>query len=1177
MPPTNTLAGCACGAPASHRANPLRAFARLVLSASALLAGFAATVSHAADLRSEYAWKPVKIGGGGWVTGLLVHPTAPDLVYCRTDVGGVYRWQPATSSWTQLITADRMPAALMNAASDFPGSKRSAAYEVESIAIAPSNPAVLLVASGKGGSGVLLKSTDGGQSFTLGNLTTWMAGNGDYRTGTERLAVHPTNPNLVFFGSRKEGLWRSNDGGTTWTRVPASVLPFGESIKVFNTDGTLKSETFVGVATVVFDPAVANRVYASVTLGGIYRSDDSGATWTPILGGGTSTDWAPKLRLSQGILYAAGANGFGLRRYDPASGWTTINPGRSDIQEVAVDPANSAHLYAVVGGFQQFFRSTDSGASWTNLATNTLGTTGRDKFQSPHTWKMTGTLRTWLSIGALVLDPHSPGRLWFTEGMGVWRSDDTTPANNAPAFADISEGIEEMVSNDVVAMPGGKLLTAAWDRLGFLHTNPDQSPAAQISLTDDFNSGWSLATTPANPDFAAMVVTSHLNFGRVYSGTTLNGGLDWTRFASVSATGANTPEDLRFGELVVSATNPSHLVWLSRSGTQKPRYSTDGGATWTDSSFTGDDNNAYFFGSRRRLAADGAIGGRFYLHQWSPGRVLASTDGGATFNQVGGTLPSWTYHSQLKGVPGQAGHLWLAQGRDFAARTDAFSRSIDGGATWQSITFFDQAWAFGYGKPAAPGGYPTLFVYGRAATGAAWGVWRSSDQGATWDRIAEYPLGLFDNVTVVTGDPEIYGRVYIGWSGNSFAYGQPKTVASTPPATPVPSPRAGVYGGPLPVNLASSPGAEIRYTLDGTNPATRGLLYSGPFVLDQSATVRAIARRTGFADSAEFSGFYRVIPPAISTAPGGVTLERLLKQAGPLASVPFTTATPDQSLAVTSLEAPRDTIYNQFGQRIRGYITPAASGLYTFWLASDDAGELRLSADANPANAVTIASAPFFTSYRQWTKFPQQKSAPVALAAGNRYYIEARAHDAGAGDHLSVAWRPDTATPTPADIIPGSVLSPWGAAAPDPSVFHFETGVAGDTQGWTSGNSYTTALATSGERAALGARSLRAQVAKTDTTLAGPDLRVSNPQDAAGRTAAFRVWVPDVPGSMTLTAYSQHGDTWAWTGNTVTPVRGAWNTITLNVPASPKLLTLGVWLKLASPYTGPIYLDAVTY
>jgi photosystem II stability/assembly factor-like uncharacterized protein len=128
-------------------------------------------------------------------------------------------------------------------------------------------------------------------------------------------------------------------------------------------------------------------------------------------------------------------------------------------------------------------------------------------------------------------------------------------------------------------------------------------------------------------------------------------------------------------------------------------------------------------------------------------------------------------------VPGRAGHLWFAQGRDHPASPSSFSRSTDGGVTWNPVAFFDQAWVFGYGKAATADGYPTLFVYGRSAADAAWGVWRSTDEGASWARVAEFPLGIFDSVHAVTGDPDIFGRVYIGWSGNSFAYGQPKKVS----------------------------------------------------------------------------------------------------------------------------------------------------------------------------------------------------------------------------------------------------------------------------------------------------------------------------------------------------------------------------------------------------------------
>lgn len=737
---------------------------RSILMTGALLLGSSALHTRAADLTADHQWKPVKIGGGGWVTGLVVHPGKKDLVYGRTDVGGVYRWNAETASWRQLIVAERLPKSLFAETKGNPGTKAVSLYHVESIAIAPSAPEVLFVAAGTSTTspGTLLRSRDSGASFEVTNLSVPIAGNAEYRT-SERISIHPADAAIVLYGSRTAGLWRSADGGMNWTQIPADQIPIAEPIDKHQ----------VGVLKVLFDYANAGRAYASVAGRGIYRSEDAGLTWKPIIEAGL---WAEDMEIAGGILYAVGKKDFGLRRYDPAAGWTIITPNKNQaLSEVAVDPANPAVVYTVASGFQQFFRSTDSGATWTNLGTNTLGDKGRVNFQSPFGWKMTSTLRNWLSIGELVIDPHHPGRLWFAEGMGVWRSDDTLPTNDAPTFTDFSDGIEEMVTTDIVAMPGGKVVTAVWDRLGFLHTDLDKGPEAQLGLTHDFNSCWSLATTPANPDFIAAAVTHHIVHGKVFSGTSADGGVTWKRFGSISEEGKNNPEGLRFGEMVIAADDVNNLVWHPRSDEKALHYSTDGGSTWKASNIQLVDWHAYSFGSRRRVTADGALPGTFYLHQWNPGRILISKDKGATFIETGAKLASHTYHSQLSGIPGRAGHLWFVHGRDYAAKPDALSRSTDGGATWTALPFFDQAWAFGYGKAKDEGGYPTLFVFGRAANDAAWGVWRSTDEGTTWDRVAEYPLGIFDAVMVIAGDPEIFGRVYIGWSGNSFAYGQPSS------------------------------------------------------------------------------------------------------------------------------------------------------------------------------------------------------------------------------------------------------------------------------------------------------------------------------------------------------------------------------------------------------------------
>jgi hypothetical protein len=113
---------------------------------------------------------------------------------------------------------------------------------------------------------------------------------------------------------------------------------------------------------------------------------------------------------------------------------------------------------------------------------------------------------------------------------------------------------------------------------------------------------------------------------------------------------------------------------------------------------------------------------------------------------------------------------------------------------------------------------------------------------------------------------------------------------------------------------------------------------------------------------------------------------------------------PDESGYVQHFEAPSGWGDN-YGQRLSGYLIPTTSGNYTFWIASDDGGELRLSTDANPSNKKTIASVNGATGNQSWTDQASQQSAVFALVAGQRYYVEALQKEGGGGDHLAVAWQ----------------------------------------------------------------------------------------------------------------------------------------------------------------------------
>ena len=129
---------------------------------------------------------------------------------------------------------------------------------------------------------------------------------------------------------------------------------------------------------------------------------------------------------------------------------------------------------------------------------------------------------------------------------------------------------------------------------------------------------------------------------------------------------------------------------------------------------------------------------------------------------------------------------------------------------------------------------------------------------------------------------------------------------------------------------------------------------------------------------------------------------------------------PESTTTLTSFQVPNNSGDN-YGSRVHGYLVAPVTGYYTFWLASDDGGELWLSTSTNQNNAVLIASVATWTDPLQWDTFPSQKSASILLQAGQVYYIKALQKDGTGGDHVAVAWQGPGFTRT---VIDGMYLAP---------------------------------------------------------------------------------------------------------------------------------------------------------
>ncbi|WP_299826453.1 PA14 domain-containing protein [uncultured Pontibacter sp.] len=165
----------------------------------------------------------------------------------------------------------------------------------------------------------------------------------------------------------------------------------------------------------------------------------------------------------------------------------------------------------------------------------------------------------------------------------------------------------------------------------------------------------------------------------------------------------------------------------------------------------------------------------------------------------------------------------------------------------------------------------------------------------------------------------------------------------------------------------------------------------------------------------------------VAPATGKITREYWANAAGAgISDIPVSKA-PTSTTDLTSFEAPSN-VGDNYGQRIRGYVTAPESGQYTFWVAGDNSAELWLSTSEDPAAKAKLAYVNGWTNPREWAKYSSQQSVKVTLQAGKRYYIEALMKEENGGDNLAVGWQlPSGAQERP---IAGNRLSQLGTSAP---------------------------------------------------------------------------------------------------------------------------------------------------
>jgi photosystem II stability/assembly factor-like uncharacterized protein len=729
-----------------------------------------------------YVWRAVAMGGGGFVDGIVFHPTAKNLMYARTDVGGAYRWDDASRQWIPLTDW------LSPAQNNYTG--------IESIGLDPSDPNRLYLAAGtySRNPAAILRSDDQGKTFEVTEVPFRMGGNEDGRSNGERLAVDPNDGTILFFGSRSAGLWKSSDHGVTWNAVasfpntstvqPRPVINAASTNSVSTNapargrrGGGFGGNQPIGIVSVVFDAASGHRgaptpvIYAAVSTFGtnLFRSDDAGVNWQPVAGQPIGLRPSHLIRSVDGLFYISYGSMPGpgsvtdgaLWKYNPKDGsWANISPEKPAEGQrlgwgygaVSVDAQHPSTIVATtIDRWQlkdEIFRSTDGGATWKGIM---VANGHLDYSMAPYT--ATGHTPHW--TGSVAVNPKNPDQILFGTGYGIWASTNATAADSGGrvTWIFLDNGLEETVPLALVSPPtGAHLISGVGDIDGFRHDDVDVSPPDGTFAGPRFASTRDIVYAGAKPE----VIVRIGNGGRglaAHAAISENGGKTWKTLAR-DCPGGNGGQ----GKLAISA-DGNAIIWSPQRGPTYVTYSQ--GTTWI---------NCQGLASGARITADPVNPSRFYSFDGETGKLLASTNAATTFEVTAAELPT----VQGGGRGGGAGVLAATTGIEgdlwFGSRAEGLFHSTDGGVSFTKIASVSGADALGFGMAAPEKTFPAVFLLGNINNLHA--RYRSDDAGQTWVRIDDDQHQYASaNVPLIIGDPRIYGRVYFTTGGRGVIYG----------------------------------------------------------------------------------------------------------------------------------------------------------------------------------------------------------------------------------------------------------------------------------------------------------------------------------------------------------------------------------------------------------------------
>jgi hypothetical protein len=541
------------------------------------------------------------------------------------------------------------------------------------ISISPTNSNVLFVGAPCGG---LWRSTDGGTSWTTNTDNLPVSGFGDH-------AFDPTNTNIMYAAngdgdagdSYCTNVYKSTDGGNTW-----------------NTTGlTFPVSSGVRIRRLIVNPTNSQIVMAVGSMG-IRRSTDGGATWTSV--STTNTYDIEFMPGNSSIVYAGGTTF--RRSTDGGVTWATITgvpaSGTSNRLAIAVTPANPNFVYVLASnnsgsGFLGFLHSTNAGVSFSNMTTtlNLLGWASAGNDSGGQGWYdlciaasptnaaevVVGGVNVWRTTnsgGSWALYGH-----WTGSGAPFTHADhhDLEYASNGTLFNANDGTVYRRTATTWQEISGTMNISQIY-KLG------TSALTANLWITghqDNGTSTWNGTTYTARMGGDGMDCfidrTNNNNmFAEYYNGTfqkSTNGGLSWS--ACTSGMSGTAPWVTVWKQDPVVATK----LW---SGRQNMFVSTNSAGTWTQAGTLPVTGGVVEFAI--------APSNNQVLYVVKTNAIMKTTDGGTTWTNITGTLSTGVSYANVCVSPTDANKVWVVAA-NYSAGNKVFYSS-NGGTTWTNYS-----------------------------------------------------------------------------------------------------------------------------------------------------------------------------------------------------------------------------------------------------------------------------------------------------------------------------------------------------------------------------------------------------------------------------------------------------------------------------------------------------------